>query len=199
MSGLRAKPTSIFVINADGTGMRQLTRKNNDDDPAWSPDGRRIAFARYGSTNYGTIYVMNRDGSNLRRLAISSGYPTPAWSPKGQKLAFEDPDGGIAIVGLNGREIKRIKPSSWNGEAAVDYQPTWSPDGRTIAFVADTDPAEAATTWIETRNLNHNQARVLSRGFHTVEYPAWSPNGPEIAFGIDGKLQLITVNGKSGP
>jgi WD40-like Beta Propeller Repeat len=77
MSTARGRPTSIFVMNANGTGLRQLTRNNRDDDPAWSPDGPRIAFARYGSTNYGSIYVMNSDGSKERRLATFKWPPHP--------------------------------------------------------------------------------------------------------------------------
>jgi len=64
----RHGPTSsIFVINANGTGIRQLTRHTRDDDPAWSPDGRHIAFARSSSCCDSSIYVMNSDGSHLRR------------------------------------------------------------------------------------------------------------------------------------
>jgi TolB protein len=195
MSTPRERPTSIFVMNADGTGIRQLTRNNRDDDPAWSPDGRRIAFARYGSKNYGSIYVMNSDGRKQRRLATSFGYPPPAWSPNGQEIALEDPAGGITIVRLDGEEVNHLEPSTWNGYRVVDYAPTWSPDGRKLAFAATIDPGQEATTWIEVRSVGGGNRRVFSRGFHTVEFPAWSPNGRQIAFGISGKLMVMNAKG----
>ena len=73
-------------MNADGSGLRKLTRgPAYDGNPAWSPDGRKIAFGRAGE-----IYVMNADGSGQRNLTRNPARDfAPAWSPDGRKIAFE--------------------------------------------------------------------------------------------------------------
>src|SRR5207249_7560561 len=83
--------TEIFVMNADGSGQRNLTRNDVADwGPDWSPDGSSIAFnSAMGSTGWSGLfgYVMAPDGSELQRL--SNHYVEyPAWSPDGSRIAF---------------------------------------------------------------------------------------------------------------
>ncbi len=81
--------SEVFVANADGSGLRNLTNHwSYEGWPAWSPDGRRIAFAGNRNANY-QFFVMNADGSNVRLLANSEGRATvPRWSPDGQTIYF---------------------------------------------------------------------------------------------------------------
>src|SRR6185295_17038620 len=86
----------LFVINADGTGQTQLTSTqngiNHDNDPRWSPDGRRILFTRTtdnSSIILSSTYVINADGSNLRKLFNFSGL-SPYWSPDGLSVVLID-------------------------------------------------------------------------------------------------------------
>ncbi len=95
----------VYVMNADGTGQRRLTRSAGS--PAWSPDGRRIAFLRGRDGNSG-IFVMNTDGSGERLLtrAAVEYQGQLAWSPTGQKLAFtraltSKPNGNLEIYVVN--------------------------------------------------------------------------------------------------
>ena len=93
--------SEIYVMDADGKNPRNLTNHPGiDDSPAWSPNGRRIAFyssrpdgrqIAFTSTRVGVgIYVMNSDGSNQRRLTpVHTGNLYPDWSPDGKKIAFE--------------------------------------------------------------------------------------------------------------
>jgi Tol biopolymer transport system component len=117
----------ISVIDPNGSGQVALTSGHNDSFPAWSPDGRRIAFTRDGH-----VAVMNTDGSN-QALLIAGG--EPSWSPDGSRIAFESTrDDPLApeIYSMNadGTDVVRLTTEP---DVNDDF-PAWSPDGTKIAF-----------------------------------------------------------------
>src|SRR5262245_14688613 len=83
------KQYDIYVMNADGTGVTNLTNHaGNDMNPAWSRDGSKIAFQSNRDGNF-EIYVMNADGSNQTRLTNNRANDVvPSWSPDGDRVAF---------------------------------------------------------------------------------------------------------------
>jgi Tol biopolymer transport system component len=118
----------IDVIGVDGGGLTQITPGEYDSDPAWSPDGSKIAFITGGDDH---LSVMDADGKNLRML---SPLPTrnPAWSPDGRTIAFsakEGPSSDIYTVGVDGGGQRRLTTSP-----AEDITPSWSTDGASILF-----------------------------------------------------------------
>ena len=110
---VRGGHSSIWVMNAFGTGLRRLVAGSS---PAWSLTGTRIAFVREGA-----VWVMQGDGSRQRRLVRGS---QPSWAPDGTRLVFARA-GAVWIVGADGHGLRRL---------AAGGAPAWSPDATTIAF-----------------------------------------------------------------
>ena len=101
-----------------------------DSAPAWSPDGKEIAFA--SNRDGGGIFLIRPDGTNIRRISSATRSRAPEWSPDGKELAFEAAD-GLRIVSATGEgehRLVRVRTSAERG-----LTPAWSPDGKQIAFV----------------------------------------------------------------
>jgi hypothetical protein len=135
-------PARVFVMNADGSGVRRLTPTQGyqyaESDPAWSPDGSSIALWSYG---YGLATVPMQGGvpSTLYRDFPTVAYGAkPDWSPDGYTVAFtvnsaSSEGQAIWVVDRSGGLPSELIPSA--------YDPAWSPDGNYIAFVSDGPPA----------------------------------------------------------
>jgi dipeptidyl aminopeptidase/acylaminoacyl peptidase len=122
----------------DHCGCGSSARVPESFEPSWSPDGRRIAFARSRGDDDSEIYVMNADGSRQRAITRSDGADDePDWSPLGDKIVFRsrrDGNSEIYVMNADGSEVTRL---TWNEE--YDGHPDWSPDGTRIAFASDRD------------------------------------------------------------
>jgi len=168
----------IFVMAADGSGIRRLTTHiASDESPAWSPDGSEIAFASDRGDGE-AIWVVGVDGNGLRRL--TSG-PAPAfqpdWSPDGSMIAFvsrSEGDWDLFVIRTDGSEVQNLTNTPDRHEGG----PAWSPDGREILFDALRDGH-----WeIYVMGADRTSERQLTRNRAMDARPAWSADGSEIVF-----------------
>ena len=176
-----ATRSSIYVMNADGSGVTKLTGTRSAGSPAWSPDGKRVAFE--GDEG---IWVMNADGSNAKRLSdnVSNG---PGWSPDGQMIAFVSTPPcapcnpaipwALSVMNADGSGLRKVT------DTQSQERPAWSPDGESIVFAGPPgggalDESPALGLWAI--RPNGSGARQLTSGFDS--WPAWSPDGRRIAF-----------------
>jgi len=180
-----------------------------DFDPAFSPDGSLIAFhsTRPPSPgNVGQIYVMNADGSGPRALTHTEGANYGAeWSPDGAKIAFtSERDGNPEAYIMNADGSEQINTS--NNPDAYDAGPTWSPNGRYIAYASGSKkPAERIPPGSPYRYWNSDiyildtdtgeRTRVTTADNDDI-YPVWSHDGTRLAFtsSRDGNNEIYIIN-----
>lgn len=130
----------LFFINADGTGLQQITSNIAvDTDPAWSPDGTRIAFASdVESPGFTEIYLLDVAGGAITRLTDRGGSSfAPAWSPDGTRIAYLNDGGGDSDVYVMDADGQRDFLVTFDDNGGEDRSPTWTPDGRLIAFASN--------------------------------------------------------------
>lgn len=177
------QPTDIFVINADGNGLTNITNTSSASEslPAWAPNGSRVAFNRSITSSFG-IYLMNSDGSNIRSLLAPSFAVNSAWSPDSAHLAFSSLTGifdpplvlvaDIFVIDADGNNIRALTSGS---SKVSSNSPAWSPDGAQIAFARSVSiSTNQSSSEISVRTVDgSSQIQLTNTGNNSA--PSWQP------------------------
>lgn len=158
----------LYVADADGANVRYVRGQPfNDwlnDDPAWSPEGRRIAFS-----NGETLHTIAADGGDLRSIGPGTN---PDWSPTGDLIVFvrnwdsNRAVGDVTVARSDGSGVRTIARGEW---------PAFSPDGESVAY--SNDASIQGTIWVVP--VEGGEPRVVTRDGYA---PVWSPDGRYLAF-----------------
>ncbi|MDA0334464.1 MAG: hypothetical protein O2782_04800 [bacterium] len=184
----------IWVMNANGSAQTQLSfGAGNETDPAWSPDGAHILFVSNpvpGSS--GThIALMNRRGGGIRNITTELGaYRHPQFSPDGTEVLFSkrvgDNETELYLIPAEGGRPRHL-PMPLDvavGDVLSFDQPTWAPDGLTMAFwvwrLSERRLPNDGNVYRAGVDGQHLQ--MLTDGIGRNSDPAWSPDGQYIAF-----------------
>jgi Tol biopolymer transport system component len=180
--------THIYVINADGSHLRQVT-DDNGSEPTWSPDGARIAFV-----SRHRICVTDVTGGQVDCLTDSTmRASTPAWSPVGDAIAFivqgdveTDTAAATYVVGIDGSNLRHVVDISPRG--TFGWPPAWSPDGSMIAYLGKYGEDAVIGTYIVDSD-GSNVRRLVGD-----KYPTWSQDGTEVVFHGADEIYAVSVD-----
>jgi len=193
-SGPHSSADHLWVINADGSGKRQITADTTafNHSPCWSPDGSRITFewshkdTQGNYDGYGEIHLINIDGAG--EINLVSNAVEPEWCPDGSMLAFRRQDFNF-VINSDGSGLRSILPNEPNiylGDV------TWSPDGRQITFVQYTE--QTGNIYVINKD-GSGKTKLTQFTNGGVDAITWCNDGKRIAFSHEGALYIIKPDG----
>ena len=183
------KPAQIMRVSPDGSGLRPLTRgEDNSGMPSWSPDGQRIVY-RVARGTLRNLYILDVRTGERHKLETGSDYDTfPTWSPRGDWIAFtskRDGDYEIYRIRPDGTGLERLTRSAGN-----DAHPSFSPDGAWIAFATGRQGFKDETVRllltatfqpygeVAVMRADGSDVRLLTDNSTEEGAPSWVPRSP---------------------
>jgi TolB protein len=187
-------PWALYLVRPDGSDAHEIATDvpGEKHAPAWSPDGRTLAFVvKDADYPEGSIWTAQADGSGAAFLSGGGtecpvGLFHPAWSPDGGRLAVVCYPGGddhesVAVLDMASRSLTRL--ADFTHPDAVDSAPTWSPDGRTIAFELlhyDSTGDALEGSVVATVPVEGGRVHRLTSPDRFMVHPDWRPDGTEL-------------------
>jgi TolB protein len=159
--------------------------------PAWSPDGKRIAFVQGDRRGNSDIVVLDVESGRARKLTDGQGINTePSWNPSGTQLAFtSDREGGpqVYLMQEDGSNLRRLTT-----EGTYNASPAWSPNGAMIAYVSRFEGKFDLFVF----KLGEGKAYQITTGVSTSESPSWSPDERRLVFTSNraGAMQIYSTD-----
>ena len=193
---LFVRGSDVWIVDSDGANQRQLTRGALTMSPAWHPNGKLIAYSRYGAA--GTRIELHDLETGTRRVvrATPEGLNiTPAFSPDGQQLLWAtNREGGTEIVSASLANLASARRVTV-GRGTDNTSPSFSPDGRRIAFMS----GRAGQPEVYISDSDGTNVQLLTEftlgGTSYRASPAWSPDGRLIAYqATAGGFQIMVLN-----
>ena len=185
----------VFAMNADGTNVRPLTRhKARDVSASWSPDGSKIVFMSDREGGFDAFEAAPDPAAPATRITRTGTTWFPVFSRDGTTLAFHI-GRDVHTLPAAGGELRRLTTDPANG-----MYPSWSPDGKRIAFMSWRN----GKTEVFTMNADgSNQALLVSMARGDAIDPRWSPDGSAIAFvhmpdGMNGRAAIVCIVNADG-
>ena len=180
-AGADPRNTDLYFADADGSNARRLTTTGSARRPAWSPDGREIAFDSGGERE---IYVVAAAGGAPRQLTASLRDDLgPTWSPDGARIAFTTARFGLAevvTVRSDGTDLVRVTADEFDNR-----RPDWSSDGSSIAYLSN-----ETVTVVRPDGSSRRELGQVGSLFSGVD---WSPAASEIVFTSDGVVNVVAA------
>ena len=173
-------PSDLYLMDADGGDVTLLKEDYQGERPAWSPDGRKIA---YGGTGAWIAFLDVRTLKEKVMFVPVDRARDMAWSPDGRQLAFVNwnPDHhtgrDIYVINVDGTNLRQL-----TDHPGHDRRPAWAPNGRQIAFYSTRNNLKNNSGGIFLMDTDGKNVKELTNGNETS--PSWSPNGKRIAFSV---------------